>query len=239
MLTAEQTAAAEAHIASITPQDVERYSRYMQNVVAPKSREDEFRRFLFSFASVHTTFLSNVRLYQSLKELDWLHDAEKLKARIIQSGAGLHNNRTKFIHEFAAFFWGHPGWFNKSRHETWVAYRDRIDRRVAGLGFAKAAFTCELVYPTECQVLCTDVHVLRLYGFDAAKVKRRELYEIEKHWADACAAKGIPVAVARWIYWDIKQQKNDSRYWTWVFEKENYHERLAKAAATSERQVIV
>ena len=82
MLTAEQTAAAEAHIASITPQDVERYSRYMQNVVAPKSREDEFRRFLFSFASVHTTFLSNVRLYQSLKELDWLHDAEKLKARI-------------------------------------------------------------------------------------------------------------------------------------------------------------
>ena len=231
MLTADQTALAEQHIASIIPQDVERYTRYMSEVIAPKSREDEFRRFLFAFASVHTNWKSNCRMYLALQELGWLHDKEQLKARIIESGAGMYNNRTEFIHEFSEFFWDHPGWFNKSKYETWIEYRDRMERRVTGLGFAKTAFTIELTHPVDCQVLCTDVHVLKMYGFNAGKVKRRELYEIEKHWTDACAGRVIPSAIARWLFWDKKQGRSDSRYWTFLFEKENYNERLAKVAS--------
>ena len=234
MLTEQQRLPAEQHIASLTPQDVERYKIYFEDHVKPKTVEDEFRRFVFAFASVHTTFVSNCRMYEALKGLEWLHDADKLKARIIESGAGLHNNRTKFIHAFSEFFWQHPGWFVKSRHETWVEYRDRIERRVAGLGFAKSAFACELLYPAECKVLCTDVHVLRLYGINANKVKQRELYEVEKHWTDTCDAANVPATVARWSWWDKHQDgQPDSRYWAFVFEKENWNERLSRIAEQS------
>lgn len=227
-----QTEVATNHILTVNDHDVERYERYMQNVVAPKNAEDRFRRFLFAFASVHTSWKSNCRMYLSLHELNWLHDSEALKQRIIESGAGLHNNRTAFIYEFSEFYWAHPLWFNKSKYETWVHYRDRLAEQVKGLGFAKAAFTTELLYPTTCQVLCTDVHILKLYGLTAGKARDKDLYAIEKHWTDLCLTRNMSAAVARWLYWDKQAQHSDSRFWTWVFEPLDYNKVLAELSDT-------
>lgn len=225
------TEAATQHIASVTPAEVERYSRYLERI-KPQSTDAEFQRWLFAYASVHTTWRINCRLYQKLQDIKWLRNDQQLMQCIVESGAGMHNKRTQYISTFSDFFYKHPLWFTKSNHEDWWEYRDRVEEAVPGIGQAKASFWIEMKYPLESQVICTDTHVLQLYGYSAAyiqsnHVRRREMIQLEHHWADTCKKQGIPPVVARWVFWDRKQGQTDSRYWSHVFE-ENYHERLSR-----------
>jgi thermostable 8-oxoguanine DNA glycosylase len=226
------------HIDSVQAQEVERYTRYLENI-RPKTHEERFKRWLFAYASVHTGWKMNCKLYYSLRDMAWLGDKEALRKCIVDCRAGFHNKRVEYIHGFSEFYWKHPDWFNKSSHETWVAYRDRIEGAALGIGHAKGAFMVELMYPLEAQVVCVDTHILQLYGFTPQQInergiRRRDMYTIEKHWIDCCGLVDIPPVIARWVYWDRKQGHADSRYWSHVFEEENYHVRLAKLASTTE-----
>jgi hypothetical protein len=201
----------------------------------PNNLADRFRRWIFAYASVHTTWKLNCRLYVALEDLAWLGDDKELHRRITETGAGFQNNRTAFISEFSEAYWRHPGWFDKTKFETWPQYRQRVRQAAKGLGFAKSAFAVELLYPSEAQVICVDTHILQLYGFTAQQINKRGPREkdyqmIEKHWTECCAQVCAPPVLARWIYWDRKQGHGDSRYWTHVFEKEQWHDRLAKLA---------
>ena len=225
------------HIASIEPAVVERYVRYLKHI-APESTEEYFRRWLFSYASVHTSWKLNCQMYQQLEGLQWLHDKEALHRRIVDSRAGFHNRRTDYIHEFSEFFWQHPDWFRKSKHEGWQEYRKRLQEAAMGIGRAKSSFVIELTHYDASQVICTDTHVLQLYGFTAKQINGGGIAEkaadkIEDHWTTCCRAHNVPPVVARWIYWDRKQGHADSRYWSFVLEKENYNVRLAKLASAA------
>ena len=219
---------AATHIEQLDPKDVSRYMQYMQTVIEPRTTEDVFKRALFSFASVHTSWVTNCRMYEELKNLQWLHSEHLLKEAIVRSGAGLHNNRTRFIHAFSEFFWDHPKWFNKSRHETWGRYRDRVESQIKGIGFAKAAFLTELLYPVDYGVVCVDTHIMQLYDCIQGKTPVKQQREIEAHWVATCLRRGVPAAVARWLYWDTKAGYASPRFWSFVFEEENYNERLAQ-----------
>lgn len=218
------------HLASVQPNEVERYARYLKHII-PVTNEDLFRRWLFAYASVHTTWKLNCKLYRRLAGLEWLGDADRLKQLIIDSGAGLHNNRTRYIQQFSQWFWEHPTWFWKTRCETWVAYRDRIRNAALGIGRAKSSFVIELTYPCKAQVICTDTHVMSLYGvptkqIGAGKVLDKEELAMETHWVEACQERKLPPVICRWIYWDRKQKYADPRYWSYVFERNNFHEIL-------------
>lgn len=220
--------AARTVIQSVTPAEVERYVRYLGRI-KPDSNEELFRRWLFAFASVHTTWKLNCKLYDALKGLEWLGDKDKLLAAIKATGAGLHNNRSRFIHTFSEFFWAHPDWFWKTRHEDWHQYRDRIQDAALGIGRAKSSFVVEMTYPDEAEVICTDTHVMQLYGrkpnaISQGRVSDREEAQMERHWVSTCKRQGLPPALARWVFWDRKQGYADSRYWSFVFEQENYHD---------------
>jgi len=231
-----KTEQAVEHIDSVQDHEVERYTRYLQSIM-PESPEDQFRRWLFTYASVHTGWQMNCKLYRCLEDLTWLGNEEALKQRIVGSRAGMHNNRTRYIYDFSEFYWAHPHWFRKSRHEDWMAYRRRLQGAALGIGQAKAAFWVELTYPIAADVICVDTHVLQLYGFtpkeiNARGVPKRVMDTVEGHWVAVCRAKGVPPVIARWLYWDRKQGHSDSRYWSFVFEKENYHVKLAELART-------
>lgn len=220
-------------ISSIRDHEIDRYTRYLTSIT-PVTEVGMFRRWLFAFASVHTTWQMNCKLYNALNEdFDWIGDPAKLKRRIQGSRCGLHNNRTRFIHEFTEWYWEHPDWYRKDDYESWVEYRDRIKAKVLGLGQAKSSFGIELIYPLTCEVLCTDVHVLRFYStdieaFDQGKISEREEREIEQHWVQSCQVKGVSPAIARWVFWDRNQNFPDPSYWSCVFERKDYHDIFKK-----------
>ena len=57
--------------------------------IRPQNLADIFRRYLFSFMSVHTTWQGNVRGYNSIKEFDsWIDNKESLRDKLRTSGVG-------------------------------------------------------------------------------------------------------------------------------------------------------
>ena len=221
---------AETFIEQISPDRVAAYESYFRTL-APRTVEDVFKRWMFAYASVHTTWEANCKLYQELQDLSWVGNRHALLQRIERSHAGLHNNRTQFIMQFSNFYWKHPLWFNRVPGEDWFDYRDRIMERAPGIGPAKAAFLLELVYFHRSQVACFDTHMVQLYGtstkaYAQGRVRDAELNAMERAWTAACQARGLSPCTARWIYWDTKQGKQSSTYWSYVLEtnaKENEH----------------
>ena len=72
----------------------------------------------------------------------------------------------------------------------------------------------------------------KLHGFTNAMInkhiKDKEFDAIEQHWIQVCTKNNIPPALARFIYWDTKQKKLNSRYWSYLFETETQKETLNK-----------
>lgn len=198
------------------------YKEYWESV-KPQNHEDIFRRYLFSFMSVHTTWKSNVAGYNAIKNFsEWLDNKELLREKIKNSGCGLYNNRTKFIWDFKDKFWANPKNFYLTTKKYHVKKRDQIVDNISGLGTAKVSFALEQSHPNECRVFCGDTHMLELYGMKTLTYQSKkglDLYKkMERHWSVNCGKIGVPAYIARSIFWDAKQNKTDSRYWSYVFE---------------------
>lgn len=211
-----------AFLETVKSGDVARYEEYF-NSIKPETHEDVFRRAMFAFASVHTTWQLNCALYEMLAPMDWLDDQQLLMLRLTESGAGLHNNRYRYIWDFAKKYWTHPDWYQKQQYEDWFQYRDRLDTNIKGLGLAKAAFLSELVYFEKSQVACMDVHLLRLQSanpdkFNQGTAGAAYAKHCEQNWTKLCNEAGVAPVTARWLYWDKIQKRSDSRYWSKVLE---------------------
>jgi len=198
------------------------YKDYWESV-RPQNNDDIFRRYLFSFMSVHTTWKSNVNGYNAIKNFnEWLDNKELLREKIKNSGCGLYNNRTKFIWDFKDKFWAKPKDFYLTTKKYHVKKRDQIVNNISGLGTAKVSFALEQSHPNECRVFCGDTHMLELYSMKTLTYQSKrglELYKkMERHWSINCGKIGVPAYIARSIFWDAKQNKTDSRYWSYVFE---------------------
>jgi hypothetical protein len=172
--------------------------------------------------SVHTTWERNVIGYEAIKDWTvWFNDDDKLMEIIKGAAVGLHNNRVRFISQFARKFWADPEWY-KYQEGSWQVFRNRLVGRrkgegILGLGIAKVSFALEMIYPNEAKVTCMDTHLFQAYGLDQSKDARRYV-EIENYWLGMCAMWHVPSYIARCILWDRKQDKTDSRYWSYVLE---------------------
>lgn len=201
--------------------DAVRYVDYWDRITA-RTPAQVFRRFLFAYCSVHTTWEGNVQGYRCIEDFQpWLGDKTRLRNQLVRSGVGLHNNRAKWIDKFSEDYWADPSRFARQVREPWHAYRNRLVDRIDGLGRAKVSFALELSWPLEAEVLCLDVHMLRLYGVkDQSKVKNDAEYQrYEYDWLARSRAVGLPPYVVKQIHWDRVQGKPDSRYWSYVLEE--------------------
>lgn len=207
----------ETFFSSITAKERKAYSNYWGSI-APTDYLETFERWLFAFCSVHTSWEANVRGYEAIKPwFGWQMNSGELKNRLVESRIGLHHNRTRFIAEFCDKFWANPSFYYKTQEEDWTTYRNRLVKDILGLGMAKVSFGIEMIYPLEAQVTCFDTHMFQFYGLD--QVKHSNQYKaLEVHWVDKCTEVDVAPTLARAIFWDKKQQRTDSRYWTYVLE---------------------
>jgi thermostable 8-oxoguanine DNA glycosylase len=199
------------------------YKEYWESI-RPQNHDDIFRRYLFSFMSVHTTWESNVKGYNAVKNFsEWFDNKELLLTKIKDSGVGLHNNRTEYIWDFKDKFWSNPKDYIITTKKYHVKKRDSIIQKIRGLGAAKISFSCEMQNPNGCRVVCLDVHLLRLYGCENLKYnkspKGMETYKkIERHWSIQCGKVGVPCYIMRSLYWNTLQKQEDCRYWSHCLE---------------------
>ena len=199
------------------------YKEYWETV-KPKNTDDIFRRYLFAFCSVHTTWEGNVRGYNAIKNFDeWTDNKDILKEKLHKSGVGLHNNRTEYIWSFKDKFFANPKDFYLTTKKYHVKKRDSIVDKIKGLGLAKISFALEMTHPNEARALCLDIHMLRLYNMDGLQYTKSkhgisEYKKTERHWSVNCGKLGVPSYIARSIYWDGLQKQEDSRYWSFVLE---------------------
>lgn len=205
-------------VANLDDGTLEAYREYWGGLTV-RDNADYFRRWLFAFCSVHTTWKGNVAGYEAIKDFTkWLGDEEALRHRLHKSGAGIHNNRAKWITEFSEQFWSEPQWYYRAEGEPWWALRDRIAARTKGLGLAKTSFALEMSFPLDADIACLDVHMLRLYGVDQKKVNPVTYVKCENDWVGRSRARLEPPYVARMVWWDQQQGQNDSRYWSRCLE---------------------
>ena len=203
---------------TITPNEIATYNAHW-DTLAPLDYLETFQRWLFAFCSVHTTWEANVRGYNAIRPwFGWHQDPKELNRLLTESRIGLQHNRTKFITEFCGKFWKEPGWYYKQEHETWVQYRNRLVKNTLGLGPAKVSFALELMYPQEANVTCLDTHMFQFYGLDQSK-HASQYQALERHWCGKARGHGVSPTVARAIFWDRKQKKKDSKYWTYVIDR--------------------
>jgi thermostable 8-oxoguanine DNA glycosylase len=203
---------------SIQPEEIKFQYDYWKKL-KPINDSERFQRFLFAFTSVHTSWEANIRGYNLIKDWwTWMNQWDNLKEKLIESRIGLHNNRLRFISEFTIKFWSNPSNFDRGFNENWNGFRNRIVKEITGLGLAKSSFAIEMIYPDEAEVVCLDTHLFQAYGLD--QTKHRKKYDLlENHWVKNSVKKDLPPYIARCIYWDRKQEKSDSRYWSHVLEE--------------------
>lgn len=200
------------------------YKEYWESV-RPQNVDDIFRRYLFAYCSVHTTWKGNCAGYGAIKNFaEWIDDENLLREKLHKSGVGLHNNRTKYIWDFNQKFWANPKDFYFTTKKGHVKKRDAIVNKIKGIGLAKVSFALEMIHPNEARVLCGDVHQLRLYDMEHLKYNKSrsgiDTYKkMERHWMVSCGKHKIPSYIARSIFWDALQKKEDSRYWSFVLEQ--------------------
>lgn len=198
------------------------YKEYWESV-RPQNTSDIFRRYLFAYCSVHTTWKGNCSGYNAIKNFEeWIDDKESLRNKLANSGVGLHNNRTEYIWDFKDKFWANPKDFYLTTKKYHVKKRDRIVDSIKGLGTAKVSFALEMIHPNENRTVCLDVHILRLYGMENLTYKSKAGFEkyrkAEQHFSVNCGKLKVPAYIARSLYWDKIQNQEDSRYWSYVLE---------------------
>lgn len=215
----------ESFFDSIKKEEKEFQSNYW-NELKPINDSERFQRFLFAFMSVHTSWERNVIGYKNIKDWwVWINRWEILEQKLFESKIGLQNNRTRFIKDFTIKFWSNPSYYEKGKNEPWDIFRSRIVKTIIGLGMAKSSFALEMIYPTQAQVVCLDTHLFKAYGLDQHK-HTRQYNNIEKHWIQNSIRQNIPPYIARCIYWDRKQEKSDSRYWSHILEEGDFADEL-------------
>ena len=202
------------------------YSSYW-NSITPQSDREIFKRWLFAYTSIHSTWESNVRTYNHIKNFEqWLNDKSKLAELLFISKGGCHNQRTENIWDFKNQFFENPNNFIKTPNETWISLRNRLAYNLKGIGLAKVSFALELCYPNNVEVVCLDVHMLRALGLNTEGYRARSKKDISEYvsgetiWIEKSKRMNTSPYITRCLYWDILQGHNNSRYWSSCLESQ-------------------
>ena len=209
----------DSFINDLTYGKVKEGTDYWEGIKA-KNDVDYFKRWVFAFCSIHTTWENNVKGYNILtQDLSWTLSKDRLLEMIKDSSLGLTSMRYKALWDFTRKFRANPKQFYKKNNETWQECRNKLAKDTYGIGLAKTSFVLNLSFPVEASVCCLDVHLLRFLGWDKKETPSLVKYEeMEKKWIDKCDEHGLGYGVVRELYWNKVQGKRNSRYWSYCLE---------------------
>ena len=198
--------------------EVSRYVNYWDKI-KPKSREDEWRFWIFSILAANFGWKQNVKAFNAIKNRDsWKSDLGKLQFELYQTKTGLWRTKAVSIWKFDQMFSAKPHIFERYINEPLTQYRDRIADNVPGLAIAKSSFYVEMKHHEESDVVCLDRRVLKSIHKRERTVNRTDYLALESEWQTCSKEYGIPAATARFIWWDKLQGYKNSRYWSEVLE---------------------
>lgn len=191
------------------------YETYLQSIAA-ESGNDVFWRFVFAFTSIHSNYESNIRAYQILRNPGAWQGEDTLRQALVAARCGLYNNRARFLWKFAhEFFFG--SFMALQFADNLLEKRNMMVERLHGIGRAKTSFALEMSFPTQSEVVCMDVHHLRLY--DLSESPTRADYErCERDWCWRSEELGVSPYAMRNVFWDENKGQPSPRFWTFVFE---------------------
>ena len=122
----------ESFFDSIRDKDIQSYNDYWAEL-KPQTEVAAFKRYLFAFMSVHTSWQNNCKGYNAIKQfknwtlekgeqlLLWNYDSDDLFKRIERTRVGMQNNRTNYIGLFSDTFWGNPSdYLTRNSDEGWT-----------------------------------------------------------------------------------------------------------------------
>ena len=110
-----ETHKVDKFFASIKDREIAEYNDYWGEL-KPQSNAAIFRRYLFAFMSVHTSWKNNCKGYNAIKQFTkwqyeeepqmrlWNYDSDDLFRRIKETRVGMQNNRTNYIGRFLMLF---------------------------------------------------------------------------------------------------------------------------------------
>jgi len=219
----------KSFFSEISDESIASYTDYWAEL-KPQTVNGCFKRYLFAFMSVHTSWKNNCKGYNAIKEFQrwtieqgeqmelWGYNSDRLFKKIHKTRVGMQNNRTDYIGLFNDRFWDSPNdYVARQKNEGWTDWRNRLAKDILGLGMAKTSFAIEMLYPTEAQVVCLDTHLLQVYGI-GTKQALKYYEDAENDWLARCKEKKVAPYIARCLYWDKKQNRKNSRYWSKVLE---------------------
>lgn len=202
----------------LKPRVVSRYVNYWDKI-KPKSREDEWRFWIFSILAANFGWKQNVKAFNAIEDRNkWKSDLGKLQFELFQTKTGLWKTKAVNIWKFDQMFQAKPHIFERYENEPLTQYRDRIADTVPGLAIAKSSFFVEMKYHEESDVVCLDRRVLKSIHKRDRTVNRSDYLALEDEWREQSVKHGIPAATARFIWWDNLQGYKTSRYWSEVLE---------------------
>ena len=211
IIASDRYAQVDKFFSSLSSSLVEKETKYWEELTIRDDAE-YFDRWVFAIMSVHTTWESNVRGYNdAMSDLSWTI------ARV-----GINFRRNKGLWQLVQKFRSNPKQFHKKKGETWQECRNRLVGSIYGLGLAKTTYAIALGFPTEAQLCCLDVHLLRFMGHDVKKghASSQKVYEqMEDEWLERCERYDVSPNVAREIYWNKVQNRRNSRYWSYCLER--------------------
>lgn len=204
--------------AGLKPRVVNRYVNYWEKI-QPKTREDEWRFWVFSILAANFGWKQNVKAFKAIEDrAKWKSDLGKLQFELFQTKTGLWKTKAVSIWKFDQMFHSKPHVFVRYQGEPLTQYRDRIAETVPGLAIAKSSFFVEMKYHGESDVVCLDRRVLKSIHKKDRSVSRSDYLALENEWREQSINHGIPAATARFIWWDNLQGYKTSRYWSEVLE---------------------
>jgi hypothetical protein len=80
------------------------------------------------------------------------------------------------------------------------------------------SFALEMAFPLEAEVLCLDIHMLRMYGKKDQNMRKNEYQAYEADWVGRCRGAEMPSFIVKQMHWDTMQGKPNSRYWSSCLE---------------------
>ncbi len=208
------------HFKSITSKDIDEHTAHWQGLI-PSTAEEIWSRIEFAGISPRVTYSVNVKAFKYLsfdRDLHYNSYSSMLKA-LKHCGTGIYKVKTKCLLDTYSKYVKDPRQFLKQQDETWQTYRNRITAEVYGLGYAKASFAVELLYPLQAEVVCLDTHILKLFGIKNRSIQDKEDYQAFEHeFLLKCKELNIPPPIARNIIWnELVANAEGLDFWTHCF----------------------
>lgn len=194
----------------------DRYEAYVKAIDVGESERSTYWRIMFAVLSVHSPLEATFAAYRSLRlwkaRFGRIPTVPVLK-RLLLNARGDDGTVTQYCYQKATYLRAFDVAWSKDRtgfvrgDDTDLAWRDRLQRNVKGLGLAKASFAVALSAPSTSDVCCIDTHMYQLFvgKVPTSTISRRQYLELEDKVRALGKEYGLGTFTAQWCLWDAKR----------------------------------